>query len=358
MNKETFLSLLSSLINDLPDNECVTILDFYREIIEDKVENGISEAAAVAELGDVYQLAQKILQENPNRKPHKTNRTGIIVLCSVLGLFLLLGAVAAIVNTTMYYSKGNSSSLQGNIVVNGKTVTDTNNKSKTYTAKVADIKQIKLQAENKAIHIIPTDSDEIKIHYVSNSNQTYRFSNDGGVVSVDNTDNHSSFSLFDFHFNSDDDDYTITVEVPVQYGNDLSIRTTNSEITVTKLEKLHDIICETTNSAINLSDIHANSASIDTKNAVITLRNVNTQESLEALTKNAKISLDNIASPDINLKTENGIIGGTIAGRAEDYTIDSSTTNGINNLNNRSGGSKKLTVTTTNALISVSFINS
>jgi hypothetical protein len=88
------------------------------------------------------------------------------------------------------------------------------------------------------------------------------------------------------------------------------------------------------------------------------MTNVNAQESLEALTKNAKISLNSITSPNITLKTENGIIGGKITGREEDYAIDSSTTNGVNNLRNRSDGNKKLTVTTTNAIINISFSNS
>jgi len=361
MNKEVFLRQLASLISDLPDHERATILDFYREIIDDKMESGVSEAEAIAGLGDIYQLAQKILMENPNRKPQHKNKAGVIVLCSVLCLLIVAGIVSTIVGFSNKFvinlGNGNNSSLQGQIVVNGKEVANVNNEEKTFTAKAAGVTKIKLQAENKSIHIIPTDSDEIKIDYVSDQNQTYKFSSDGGIVSMDNYDTHSGFSLFGLNY-SGNDDVIVTVEVPAQYANDISIRTTNSEIVVSKLKKLHDVSCTTTNSAINLSDIDVNSVNIDTKNAAIVMNNVVAQSSLEALTKNAKISLSNIVSPDITLKTENGIITGTISGREDDYTIDSSTTNGINNLRNRSDGSKKLTVTTTNAIISVSFSNS
>ncbi|HEX3037561.1 MAG TPA: DUF4097 family beta strand repeat-containing protein [Oscillospiraceae bacterium] len=359
MNKETFLRQLSALISDLPDNERATILDFYREIIEDKMEGGVSEAEAVASLGDVYQLSQKILSENPNRKPRHKNRTGVIVLCSVLGFLLIAGIITSLINIprfTIYAKDANNSAVQGKIIINGKSVTNLDNEQKTFTAKAAGVTKIKLRAENKSIHITPSDNDEIRINYVSNENQTYKFSSDGGIVSMDNYDSQYNFSLFDFNFSGHDDE-TINVEVPAQYANDISIETTNSEIVVTNLKKLHDVTCSTTNSAINLSDICVNNANIHTKNAVIAMKNVEAQASLEALTKNAKISLDKIVSPDITLKTENGIITGTISGREEDYAIDSSTTNGVNNLRNRSDGSKKLTVETTNAIISVSFSN-
>lgn len=84
MNKEFYLKRLRSLIRALPNDERRTIIDFYREIIEDKIENGQTEAQAVVELGDVHALAGKILSENPNRKPHDANRIAGIVLASFL----------------------------------------------------------------------------------------------------------------------------------------------------------------------------------------------------------------------------------------------------------------------------------
>ena len=68
MKKETYFQSLYKLLRKLPENDRQTTVAFYREIVEDRMENGLSEEAAVASLGDVHQLAQKILLENPQRR--------------------------------------------------------------------------------------------------------------------------------------------------------------------------------------------------------------------------------------------------------------------------------------------------
>ena len=69
MKKETYFQKLYQLLRALPDCDRNTIVAFYQEIVEDKMESGLSEEEAVASLGDVNQLAQKILLENPQRRP-------------------------------------------------------------------------------------------------------------------------------------------------------------------------------------------------------------------------------------------------------------------------------------------------
>lgn len=65
MNKQEFLSRLEQALSGLPQEELQERLAFFRESIEDRLEEGLSEEAAVEELGPVEEVAAQILAETP-----------------------------------------------------------------------------------------------------------------------------------------------------------------------------------------------------------------------------------------------------------------------------------------------------
>ena len=65
MNKQEFLDNLKGALSGLPQSEIDGRLAFYAEMIDDKVEEGMSEEQAVAELGSAEGIASKILSEIP-----------------------------------------------------------------------------------------------------------------------------------------------------------------------------------------------------------------------------------------------------------------------------------------------------
>lgn len=353
MNKEKYLKELSRLIRKLPDDEREKILEFYREIIEDKIESGETEERAVGELGDARFLAQKILSENPNRKPANTGKVIGVTVLSVFGVLIVAGITVSILG---YHAMAND---QTKIVTND-TETLPNDLlgsedyvEKTYTAEAEGVGSVVLDAENKAVKVIPSDTDKITISYVEGPNDTYTFSDENGVLSMKSRlDDGSVFWNFR---RSDDETVKITVTVPSSYKGDFSIVTTNSYIGIGDFKSVGTLKCKTQNSAIQLDGLSANAVSCETQNGAITLTNVSAEESLSAQTQNAIITLDGVSSPDISLETQNAIISGTVSGSREDYTVDASTTNAVSNLQSGGSGSKKLKVRTTNAIISISF---
>lgn len=62
MNREIFLHQLRIRLSQLPEPEIEKRLEYYSELIEDMVEDGMSEEAAVASFGDVNQIAQGIME--------------------------------------------------------------------------------------------------------------------------------------------------------------------------------------------------------------------------------------------------------------------------------------------------------
>ena len=68
MNKIQFLMLLHDRLSGLPREEIEERLNFYGEMIDDRVEEGLSEEEAVADVGNVDQIVDQILQEIPLMK--------------------------------------------------------------------------------------------------------------------------------------------------------------------------------------------------------------------------------------------------------------------------------------------------
>ena len=65
MNKKDFLSALKAALNGLPEKEIEERLSFYEEIIDDRIEEGLTEEDAVKEMGDTEQIVFQIMKEIP-----------------------------------------------------------------------------------------------------------------------------------------------------------------------------------------------------------------------------------------------------------------------------------------------------
>lgn len=63
MNKSEFLAALREKLNGVPEEDINKSLDFYEEMIDDRVEDGMSEEEAVQALGSMEEIINQILLE-------------------------------------------------------------------------------------------------------------------------------------------------------------------------------------------------------------------------------------------------------------------------------------------------------
>lgn len=106
MNKQAFFSSLRSRLASLPPEDLEERLDFYNEMIDDRMEEGLSEEEAVAQIGSVDEIVAQVLGDTPlatlvkeRIKPKKRLRPWEIVLLAVgspLWLSLLIAAFAVV----------------------------------------------------------------------------------------------------------------------------------------------------------------------------------------------------------------------------------------------------------------------
>ncbi len=108
MNKQEFLEKLSTGLSGLPQEDAQERINFYSEMIDDRIEEGMTQEQAIAEIGDVDEIISQIIAEVPLAKlvkqkiKQKRNFKFWEVLCIALGapiwLSLLISAFSVIIS--------------------------------------------------------------------------------------------------------------------------------------------------------------------------------------------------------------------------------------------------------------------
>ncbi len=106
MTKNEFLEQLRRGLSGLPMEDIDERLNFYSEMIDDRIEEGLSEAEAVSAVGSVSDIVSQILRETPltklvkekvkPAKPLKWWAIVLIVLGSPIWLSLLIAAAVIV----------------------------------------------------------------------------------------------------------------------------------------------------------------------------------------------------------------------------------------------------------------------
>lgn len=91
MKKEEFLSALQERLAGLPPEDIRKSVDYYREMIEDRMEDGMSEEDAVAAVGTLDEVVSQILSDMPlskivkNRKRKKRDWSPWVIVLLIVG---------------------------------------------------------------------------------------------------------------------------------------------------------------------------------------------------------------------------------------------------------------------------------
>ena len=104
MTKLEFLIRLKDRLNGLPENEKEERVNFYAEIIDDKIEDGLLEEKAVEEVGKIddivaqiladYSIIQLATQKIKRNRRLKSSEIVLLSVGSIVWLPLLISAIA------------------------------------------------------------------------------------------------------------------------------------------------------------------------------------------------------------------------------------------------------------------------
>lgn len=106
MNKSEFLAVLAKGLEGLPQSDIDKTLEFYSEMIDDRMEDGENEEAAVSGIGTPEDIARQVLLDTPlprlvaaKAKPSRTLHAWEIVLlvvCSPMWVPLVFAAIITV----------------------------------------------------------------------------------------------------------------------------------------------------------------------------------------------------------------------------------------------------------------------
>ena len=103
MTKIEYLSAIKAKLNHLSPSEIDSYLSFYAEMIDDRIEEGMSEDEAVRDIGTVDEVVGQILSEKTDSPAKQSNKRGLsigsilfLIITSPVWLPLLI-AMAAVV---------------------------------------------------------------------------------------------------------------------------------------------------------------------------------------------------------------------------------------------------------------------
>lgn len=107
MDKHAFLEELKGGLSGLPEGDIAECLAFYGEMIEDKMEEGATEAEAVAALGSVEDIVTRVVASTPlarlvgERLKPRRRLTAVEITLLVLGSPLWFSLLAAVLSVLL-----------------------------------------------------------------------------------------------------------------------------------------------------------------------------------------------------------------------------------------------------------------
>lgn len=109
MRKQEFLDKLKGNLWSMPEADKQRSADYYAEMIDDRMEDGLTEEEAVAAIGDLDEIVKQILQETPRppatvkpkqqQKPDYT-KTWLIILL-IVGSPIWIPLVASVISVVV-----------------------------------------------------------------------------------------------------------------------------------------------------------------------------------------------------------------------------------------------------------------
>ena len=106
MNKHEFIDMLRKRLSHLPQQDIEERLSFYSEMIDDRIEEGLSEDEAVLQVGDIDEMVSQITADYPKSKKQHTHKKrtlkaweiALLAVGSPIWASLLIAAFAVVLS--------------------------------------------------------------------------------------------------------------------------------------------------------------------------------------------------------------------------------------------------------------------
>lgn len=402
MFKKEFIKKLKKELKALPAAETNRALDYYSELIDDRMESGSTEEAAISAMGDIGAIAANIKADAIERGvPLKKNShtagwavlTILLITVSICALaFCAWAFITKVLGEDLSFAKveWTEHTAVCDISKNGSITVDLTRSDILYglsdddkvhiTYYDCDRVKVELEHDENSISMIQkgrlmwlyemfgsNDKRQAKVLIPAGFEGLIKSTVTTGETRVDHlicpvakTEFHSTTGDF-IVYDSSMHDVTFTMTTGdlilgrcTVAGGDLNVKGTTGGVDIDQTG-CGDLTIDMTTGDIKLKTIIATNIEVGVTTAGIIL-NESTAGSVYLHTTTGSIAIDRLTANDIKLTSTTGSISGTLEGSITDYTIESHVTTGHNSLPESFGsGAKKLFVKATTGDISVTF---
>lgn len=329
MNQKEFLQQLGSELAPLSDMERARVIDYYREMICDGIENGEDEANLIAGYGSPRDIAAQILEETRSAVPAEQSA------CTASQDFPA--------QPNGYVTRG-------------------------------EVHSIVIDARHTPVEVRTVQSGPVQVHFEPGESDHVTVSEENGVFTFRHT-----MQMFLFHWRAlFAGPRTIVLDVPSSFTGTLSVTTCNARLVACNLNHLStaqfttsnghmtlkNILCDslcayTSNGTVDLQDLRGSTCTVETSNGRIIAGDCSFSAAMKLYTNNGPIRVYKARSNHLEFDTQNAAIAATIIGDMREYAIRSHTSNASNTLPPEliyPDQAKSLNASTSNAKIDVHFI--
>ncbi len=354
MTRDAFLKALENALTSMQEEERAGVLSYYDEILQDRMEAGMSEEEAVRSMEPIEVIAARVLDEAEPAPQEEEN----------------MGTAAEV------------------------------------SRPAADYSHVVIRAQNREVRIESAVDDMIKIRYQIGGNDVFELHDENGTLTLEHQNRPiASFvheaapqnftldsllkgigsvlnSIGEFGRNVlttagilSDESSAIVLTLPRAFCGAVTVENRNARVVAENISCSGDFRAATTNGRVTLTDVGAGAISAATANARIEMNNVYARSSLEAMTCNGRVSAVNVLSdallrletsngqvetklidaPEIRIATSNAGVNGTVKGPQSLYRVHTRVSNGTSSLADSFSGERSLDILTSNGSIHVSF---
>lgn len=258
MTKEEFLTALRGYLAGMPQADLERTLQYYREMIDDRIEDGMSEEQAVADVGDPAELAALILNKPvkrtalrtarasqppkapKERKPMSAGKKLGLLVCAV---FFIIAGVLLILSSL------NTSRRSG--------------MEREYTFVNNKISNIEIQSGSAEVRVLPAADGVCRVQCTESANQKYQVLLEEDTLHVERR---SKWTLFPITLQED----YIRVWMPEREYESLWIKSSSGGVSIPEGLCFHTALIDSSSGSVNFTadvtgelNIHASSGGVN-----------------------------------------------------------------------------------------------
>lgn len=385
MNRQEYLSRLNAALPFLDQDARTTAVNFYAEVLDDRVENGMTEEEATAGMASAEEIAAQLREE---------------------------GDLQQNVSADSSAKKEKKHEVLSNLfeALTGKQAEQPEMKEFVETFRPEEVRKLTLSLRNREVRICSGEGALATVRYDAPADQPLNWTVENGEAPLDDpwVERSLTVHLLNYTFRADNgkstlhnlingiacSNLTVTVTLPAAQMEKIKAVTSNAAIELENLTQVRRFKVRTSNGLLRMTDVTAQEITGRTSNGSIQMTDCQFEEKADLTTSNGSIQAENITAGRFTLTTSNGravarrisaaerldmttsnsrieaeitsagavalttsnaSVNAALPGHMADWQITSRTSNAHNGLPAFQEGEKPLCITTSNGAFNASF---